>query len=74
MTGEARDTEKTVVMVLDLPEGTDWRWLPDCNILAVASRLCPAERERAIDDLQATWRRQFISVVSDSRHGSSVTA
>ncbi|MGZ6776911.1 MAG: hypothetical protein ACXVGF_04510 [Blastococcus sp.] len=68
------ETEKTIVMVLDLPEGTDWRWLPDCNILAVSSRLCPAERERAIDDLQATWRRSLIHIVDADDDGERLTA
>lgn len=56
--------EDTVVMVLDLPDGTDWEWLPDCNILALSSRLCAVERERAIDDLQATWRRSMLRLVT----------
>lgn len=58
--------EETVQMVLELPEGhRGWEWLPDCNIMVLSSRLNPAERERAITDLQATWRRQFIKAVPE---------
>lgn len=62
---EADAVEKTVQMVLDLPEGRDWEWLPDCNILVLASRLDEAGRQRALSDLQATWRRQFIKAVPE---------
>lgn len=64
---EVDAVEKTVQMVLDLPEGRDWEWLPDCNILVLASRLDEAGRQRAISDLQATWRRQFIKAVPGRR-------
>ena len=59
--------EQTVQMILDLPAGQDWRWLPDCNIIVLSARLDEAGRQRAISDLQATWRRSLIKAVPD--HG-----
>lgn len=60
-------TEQTVQMILDLPPGRDWEWLPDCNIVVLSSRLDEAGRQAAISDLQATWRRQFIKAVPERR-------
>lgn len=56
--------EQTVVQVLDLPEGTDWVWFGDANIVGVARRLCPEGRDQALSDLQAEWRRSMIRVVA----------
>lgn len=55
--------EETVKMVLDLPPGQDWKWLPDCNIIVFSSRLDEAGQEAALTDLQATWRRELIKAV-----------
>lgn len=60
---EGETVEKTVQMILDLPLGQDWAWLPDCNVVALSSRLDAAGRERALNDLQATWRRSFLRSV-----------
>lgn len=61
-------TEETIVMVLDIPADPGWSWLPDCNILAVSSALCPERRERAIDEAQVAWRRSMLHIVDASRH------
>lgn len=55
--------EETVKMFLDLPPGQDWKWLPDCNIVVLSSRLDEEGQEAALSDLQATWRRQLIRAV-----------
>lgn len=60
---EGDGTEKTVLIVMDLPDGKEWAWLADCNVLAVSAALDGEGRERAITDCQATWRRQFIHSV-----------
>lgn len=60
---QGEPVEPTVQMILDLPPGQDWAWLPDCNIVALSSRLDAAGRERAISDLQATWRRSLLRSV-----------
>lgn len=57
-------TEKTIVRVLDLPEGQDWVWYPEANVVGVSSRLCAEEHARVLDELHAQWRRKWIKVVS----------
>ena len=65
MAGEI--TEETVRMVLDLPEGKDWVFRGDLNILVLSSRLTPEEREVAITECQSEWRRSFLRVVTGDK-------
>lgn len=37
--------------------GRDWVWHPSLNTVALADHLDAAGRERALDELQAEWRR-----------------
>jgi hypothetical protein len=67
MDTQGEPVEETVQMVLDLPPGQDWRWMPDCNIVVLSSRLDEAGRQRALCDLQATWRRTLLRAVPDQR-------
>lgn len=56
--------EETVVRVLDcVPPYPGWAWFPDCNMVGVSSQLCEAERQKALADLSANWRRSMIRVV-----------
>lgn len=57
------EPEKTVVKVMRLPEGVDWQWHPDLNIVTLSDRLDEAGRMVALLDLQAQWRRSMIRVV-----------
>jgi hypothetical protein len=55
--------EETVVRVLDLPDGQDWKWLGDANVVILSSRLDCAGRLRALDELQKHWRRAHLRLV-----------
>lgn len=52
--------EKTVVHTLDLPEGTDWVWFSDANMVGLSRRLDEEGRQRALRELCAKWRSSFI--------------
>ena len=43
-------TKETVVVTLDLPEGTDLIRYPDLNVIAIASRLDGGDRERVLTE------------------------
>jgi hypothetical protein len=66
MTTQGEPVEQTVQMILDLPPGQDWRWLPDCNMIVLSSRLDEDGRQRAREDLYATWRRTLLKAVPDA--------
>jgi hypothetical protein len=53
-------TEKTVIHILDLPEGQDWVWFADANMVGLARRLDAEGREKALCELQATWRSTLL--------------
>ena len=55
--------EQTIVRVMDLPEGQETVWFPDCNMVGVARRLCEEERDRAIQELTVRWRRSMLRVI-----------
>lgn len=55
--------EETVFRTLDLPEGRDWVWMPEANVVVLASRLDCAGRLRALDELQKWWKRKHLRVV-----------
>lgn len=55
--------EETIVKVLDLAEGRDWRWYADANIVVLSSRLDEDGRRRALDELQGHWRRSCLRLV-----------
>lgn len=48
------------VEVEHLPFGQKAVWHPDLNIVTILRGLCPAEREAALDELQARWRRTVV--------------
>lgn len=58
-----RCTEQTVVLTIALPEGQRWAWLGDCNVLALSPHLNATERQEALIEVGATWRRSFLRVV-----------
>lgn len=45
------------VITMPLPNGRDWLWYSDLDIVVLAPHLDAAGRERALDELQAEWRR-----------------
>lgn len=59
--------EETVVMPAQLPDGQDWAWHPDLNIVEVSDRLDEAGVMVAVLDLQAQWRRRMIRLVPNQR-------
>ena len=40
--------EETITLTIDLPEGQDYAWFADANVIGLARRLSPAEREHAL--------------------------
>lgn len=57
--------EETIVRVLDgVPADPGWKWFPDCNMVGISRQLCEEERDRALADLQAKWRRSMLRIVS----------
>lgn len=60
-------TEDTIIMPAQLPDGQDWAWHPDLNIVEVSDRLDDAGIMVALCDLQAQWRRTMIRLVPDQR-------
>lgn len=55
--------EATIIKTLDLPPGQDWILYSDANVIVLASRLDPCERDRALDEVCAHWRRSRFTVV-----------
>jgi hypothetical protein len=56
--------EQTIVKVMQLPEGKDWRWFPDLNLVVVSDRLDKAGQAAALADLQEKWRRSMLRMVA----------
>lgn len=55
--------EKTVIRVMSLPEGRDWVYYGDLNVIGVSDRLDEAGQMVAVLDLQAEWRRTMVELV-----------
>lgn len=55
--------EETIVLTVDLPDGTLWVWMGDANTVLLSSSLCEVGRANALDDLQAVWRRRCLHVI-----------
>lgn len=55
--------ESTVIRVMSLPEGRDWVWFGDLNVIGVSDRLDEAGQMVAVLDLQSQWRRSMIELV-----------
>lgn len=47
------------IVILEPSFGEDAVWHPGLNIVTVSPRLDAAGRERALDELQAEWRRSL---------------
>lgn len=55
--------EKTLIKTMDLPrDHRGWILYADANMIVLASWLDEAGRQRALDDLQARWRRSYMDV------------
>lgn len=59
-------TEETVFKTMPLPEGTDWVWHPDLNLVALSDRLDLDGRIRAVEDLKKHWTRAHLRVVESA--------
>lgn len=56
-------TEKTLIKTMPLPFGQCWAWYPDANVIALSPDLTESEREHALCEVQAHWRRSCIRIV-----------
>lgn len=55
-------TEQTVVVTMNIPGGDDARWMPEFNLIVLAPHLDDLGRRRAVDEVQARWRREWIDL------------
>jgi hypothetical protein len=55
--------EDTLIKTMALPNGRDWEWYGDLNLVVLAPHLCPAQREMALNEVQAHWRRSCIRIL-----------
>jgi hypothetical protein len=58
--------EETVIHFIDLPEGEDYVWLADANVVGLARRIQHDDPAicRALSKLQDEWRRNVLHAVS----------
>lgn len=56
--------ERTIVKFMDLPEGRDYCWHSDANVIVLSSRLDQAGRVTALFDLFQEWRKTLIRVAA----------
>lgn len=54
------------IVTMELPYDQDWLPYPDLGIVALAPHLDAAGRERALDELQAEWRRALRTPVPEA--------
>lgn len=47
------------IVIMEPSHGEDAVWHPELNMVVVSPRLDAAGRERALDELQARWRRSL---------------
>lgn len=57
--------EKTLVKTMSLPFGQPYAWYGDLNMVVLCPSLDDAGRKRAMDEVQAHWRRSCLQVVPD---------
>lgn len=57
--------EHTIVKTLDLPLGQPWAWYADANVVGLARGLSQQQREDALTEAQAHWRRSWLRIVED---------
>lgn len=55
-----------MIVTMDLPEGREYVWFGDLNVVGLSSSLDCDGRQRAIDELQRTWRRRHLSLVEST--------
>jgi hypothetical protein len=65
-------TEKTVVRTMELPNGRDWLWFADLNVVGLAPHLDAAGVERAYAEMTAWWRRSCLRLVPDTENFAGV--
>jgi hypothetical protein len=58
--------EETKFVTMDLPEGQDFQWFGDLNVVALRTGLDCAGKQRALDELHRTWRRRHLSLVESA--------
>lgn len=56
--------EKTIVKTMPLPNGRKWAWYADANLIALAPGLSEEERDDALTEVTAFWRRSCLRIVS----------
>lgn len=55
--------EETLVKTVPLPFGRTWEWYGDANVVVLSPDLDAEGRDRALDEVQAFWRRSCLRVV-----------
>ena len=58
-----RMSEQTVFHTSALPEGKDWVWHPDINLVELSDRLDCTGRAQAVIEVSRWWRRAHLKVV-----------
>lgn len=59
-------SEETIFRTMSLPDGQDWAWHPDLNLVALSDRLDCEGKIRAVDELQRHWKRAHLRVVESA--------
>lgn len=58
------EIEETVVVTIDLPEGKDYEWFAEANVVGLSRRLDEAGRQQALCQMFQEWRRSHLRVVA----------
>lgn len=60
-------SNRATQVIIDLPEGQDYVWYEDLNIVGLASRLDPAGRERALQQFRREFREECAAEIPRQR-------
>lgn len=55
--------EETIIRTIPLRPGRRWEWFADCNVIGLAPGLTDTERQEAVTELQAEWRRSGLRLI-----------
>ena len=58
--------EETVFRTINLPDGKDWAYYADLNVLAFGSHLDCAGKLRAFEAAQEDWRLRHLRIVESA--------
>lgn len=52
--------DRTIVKISQLPQGQDYAWHPDINLVELADGLDEAGRQHALAQLQDSWLQEVL--------------